>query len=43
VLASFSEPGQYIIRTQVENWTAPDSSQGDQCCSTTVYQRFNVQ
>ncbi|MBT8146867.1 MAG: hypothetical protein KJN90_08435 [Gammaproteobacteria bacterium] len=43
VMASFSEPGQYIIRTLVENWSAPDSSQGDQCCSTNVYQRINVQ
>jgi hypothetical protein len=43
IMASFSEPGQYIIRTLVENWSAPDSSQGDQCCSTSVYQRINVQ
>lgn len=43
VMASFSAPGQYIIRTMVENWTAPDSSQGDQCCWTNVYQRVTVQ
>jgi hypothetical protein len=43
VMVSFSEPGQYLIRTLVENWSAPDSSRGDQCCSTNVYQRINVQ
>ena len=42
VWASFSAPGEYLIRTLVENWTAPDSSQGDQCCSTNVFQRVTV-
>ncbi|MEZ5491529.1 MAG: hypothetical protein R3F50_14600 [Gammaproteobacteria bacterium] len=42
VWASFSAPGEYMIRTMVENWQAPDSSQGDQCCWTNVFQRVTV-
>ncbi|MCB1671087.1 MAG: hypothetical protein R3F41_03120 [Gammaproteobacteria bacterium] len=42
VWATFSTPGEYLIRTMVENWQAPDSSQGDQCCWTNVYQRVTV-
>ena len=42
VLATFSAPGQYIIRSTVDVHTAPDSSYGDQCCWTNVYQRVNV-
>lgn len=42
VIATFSEPGDYIIETKVENFKAPDSSNGDQCCWTTIIQRINV-
>ncbi|MEQ8955047.1 MAG: hypothetical protein RL120_13025 [Gammaproteobacteria bacterium] len=42
VLATFSAPGQYVIRATVDVNTAPDSSYGDQCCWTNVYQRVNV-
>lgn len=42
VNVTFSEPGQYMIRTAVDVHTGPDSSQGDQCCSTNVYQRVTV-
>lgn len=42
VLASFSQPGEYVIRAQVENFTAPDSSNADQCCWTNVFQRITV-
>lgn len=43
VFATFSEPGEYIIRTKVDVHRAPDSSDGDQCCWTNVYQRVTVQ
>jgi hypothetical protein len=43
VYANFSTPGEYMIRVVVENFSAPDSSQGDQCCSTNIYQRVTVQ
>ncbi len=42
VLATFSAPGTYIIRGKVDIHDAPDSSNGDQCCWTNVYQRVNV-
>jgi len=42
VYAKFSEPGQYMLRIQVDNWAAPDSAEADQCCWTNVYQRINV-
>ena len=42
VIATFSEPGEYLIRTLVENYKAPDSSAGDQCCWTNIYQRVTV-
>lgn len=42
VLATFSEPGEYIIRAVVDVHTAPDSSYGDQCCWTNVYSRVTV-
>jgi hypothetical protein len=38
----FSEPGEYIIRTRIDNWNAPDSSGGNQCCWTNVFQRVTV-
>ena len=42
VIATFSEPGEYILRIRVDNWRAPDSSGGDQCCWTNAYQRISV-
>ena len=42
VYATFTQPGQYMLRIQVDNWAAPDSSENDQCCWTNVYQRINV-
>lgn len=42
VYATFTQPGQYLLRIQVDNWAGPDSSEADQCCWTNVYQRINV-
>lgn len=42
VYASFSEPGNYIIHAKVDNFSAPDSSNTNQCCWTNVYQRITV-
>lgn len=42
VVATFSAPGEYIILAQVDNWDAPDSSAGDQCCWTNAYHRVVV-
>ncbi len=42
VIAKFATPGDYIIHAKVENFKAPDSSDGDQCCWTNVYQRITV-
>lgn len=35
--ATFSEPGDYLLRVRVDNWAANDSSGGDQCCWTNGY------
>ena len=43
VYATFSEPGDYIISTKVDVHEAPDSSNGDQCCWTNVFQRVTVE
>jgi hypothetical protein len=40
--AVFSEPGEYIVRTRVDNFSASDSSLGDQCCWSNVLQRVTV-
>ena len=42
VYATFSEPGDYIISTKVDNFSAPESSNGDQCCWSNVYQHVTV-
>ena len=42
VIATFSEPGEYLMLAQVDNWDAPDSSSGDQCCWTNGYVRVTV-
>jgi len=36
-LATFSEPGQYVVRLRVDNFGAPDSSFGKQCCWSNAY------
>ena len=43
VYATFSDPGEYIIRTKVDVHRGPDSSNGDQCCWTNVWQRVVVE
>jgi hypothetical protein len=42
VYATFSAPGEYVMRVQVDMFTVPDSSSGDQCCWTNGYVRVNV-
>jgi len=42
VIATFSEPGEYIMRTMIDNWDATDSTEADQCCWTNLYQKVNV-
>ncbi|MSR12416.1 MAG: hypothetical protein EXR84_11570 [Gammaproteobacteria bacterium] len=42
VFAKFAQPGEYIIRAKAENFDSPDSSDGDQCCWTNVFQRITV-
>jgi hypothetical protein len=39
--ATFTAPGEYIVRAQV-NDTSGDGGGGDQCCWTTAYVRVNV-
>ncbi len=35
--ATFSEPGDYVIRLRIDNWAAPDSKMDNQCCWTNGY------
>jgi len=42
VYATFTAPGEYIVRAQADNWRAADSSSGDQCCWSNSYLRVNV-
>jgi len=42
VIATFAQPGDYVIRTMVDNWEALDSTEADQCCWTNVYQKVTV-
>jgi|TARA_B100001093_G_scaffold514833_1_gene589792 hypothetical protein len=42
VYATFSEPGDYILHIKANNFQAPDSSDGDQCCWTNVYRNITV-
>ena len=42
VVVTFSEPGEYILRVQVDNFGATDSGSGDQCCWTNGYVRVTV-
>lgn len=43
VNASFSEPGEYLIRARLDNWNASDSDGLDQCCWSNAYLRVQVQ
>jgi hypothetical protein len=42
VYAMFSAPGDYVLHVKANNFDAPDSSNGDQCCWTNVYQNITV-
>ena|SRR5690554_650308 len=42
VYATFSQPGEYMIRTLVDNWDATDSTEADQCCWTNLFQKVTV-
>jgi hypothetical protein len=42
VVATFSQPGEYMLNAQVDNWRSPDSSSGDQCCWSNGYVRVTV-
>jgi hypothetical protein len=37
VYATFDAPGEYLVRAQVDNWRALDSSSGNQCCWSNGY------
>ena len=40
--ATFSEPGEYVLRARADNWDANDSAGGDQCCWSNAYVRVTV-
>jgi hypothetical protein len=40
--ATFSAPGEYLIRARVDNFTASDSSFADQCCWSNGFVRVTV-
>lgn len=42
VEASFSAPGEYMIRARLDNWRSSDSDGLDQCCWSNAYQRVLV-
>lgn len=42
VIATFPEPGEYLLRLTAENFSAPDSSDADQCCWTNIFERITV-
>ncbi len=42
VIATFTEPGEYLMRARVDNFSATDSNDGDQCCWTNGYVRVTV-
>lgn len=43
VYATFTEPGEYLLRARADNWGANDSNALDQCCWTNGYLRVNVE
>lgn len=42
VNATFSMPGEYMIRARLDNWRSSDSDGLDQCCWSNAYQRLLV-
>jgi len=42
VYATFDAPGEYLMRARVDNFSATDSGDGDQCCWTNGYIRVTV-
>ena len=42
VIVTFSTPGEYIMRARVDNFSAPDSADNDNCCFTNGYVRVTV-
>ncbi len=42
IYATFSAPGEYMVHTKVDNFNAPDSADGDQCCWTNIIQKVTV-
>jgi hypothetical protein len=42
VIVTFSEPGDYLLLARVDNFSATDSNDGDQCCWTNGYVRVTV-
>ena len=42
VIVTFSVPGEYIMRARVDNFSAPDSADNDNCCFTNGYVRVSV-
>ncbi len=42
VYATFSVPGEYLMRARVDNFNSADSSGGDQCCWTNAFIRVTV-
>ena len=42
VNATFSSPGEYMIRARLDNWRSSDSDGLDQCCWSNAYLRVRV-
>ena len=42
VYATFRAPGEYTVVIKADNFRAPDSQEGDQCCWTNAYQKVTV-
>ena len=40
--ATFDTPGEYVIRIRIDNFNAPDSMPGQQCCWSNGYVRVRV-
>ena len=43
VYATFSEPGEYMLRARADNWAANDSNALDQCCWSNAFVRVRVE
>jgi hypothetical protein len=42
VIVTFPEPGEYLMRARVDNFSATDSNDGDQCCWTNGFVKVTV-